>query len=69
LIFDECSSASTWRCGAREYFGVQADLRPCRGGGSFSDRRGLRSPDLMKRFRDDRPADICFARGTNSLTR
>ena len=29
-----------------------------------ADRRGLRPQDLMKRFRDDRPADICFARGT-----
>ena len=25
---------------------------------------GLRQKDLMRRFRDDRPADVCFARGT-----
>jgi glutamate-1-semialdehyde 2,1-aminomutase len=52
--------------GAQEYFGVEADLVTYGKtvGGGFpigvvcGDRR------LMKRFRDDRPADICFARGT-----
>jgi len=52
--------------GAQEYFGVEADLvtyGKTVGGGLpigvvCGDHR------LMKRFRDDRPADICFARGT-----
>jgi len=52
--------------GAQEYFGIEADLvtyGKTVGGGLpigvvCGDHR------LMKRFRDDRPADICFARGT-----
>jgi glutamate-1-semialdehyde 2,1-aminomutase len=54
------------RGGAQEYFGVAADMVTYGKtvGGGFpigvvcGDRR------FMKRFRDDRPADICFARGT-----
>ncbi len=52
--------------GAQEYFGVRADLvtygKTLGGGlpvGAVCGRR-----HLMKRFRDDRRADICFARGT-----
>ncbi len=52
--------------GAQEYFGVRADMvtygKTLGGGlpiGAVCGRR-----DLMKRFREDRPADICFARGT-----
>ena len=54
------------RGGAQEYFGVKADLatygKTLGGGlpiGVLCGRAGL-----MKRFREDRPADICFARGT-----
>ena len=52
--------------GAQEYFGVEADLvtyGKTLGGGlpvGVLCGRG----DLMKRFREDRPADVCFARGT-----
>jgi glutamate-1-semialdehyde 2,1-aminomutase len=52
--------------GAQEYFGVRADMvtygKTLGGGlpvGALCGRR-----DLMRRFREDRPADICFARGT-----
>ena len=52
--------------GAQEYFGVRADLvtygKTLGGGlpvGALCGRR-----ELMRRFRPDRPADICFARGT-----
>jgi glutamate-1-semialdehyde 2,1-aminomutase len=52
--------------GAQEYFGVKADIvtygKTLGGGwpvGAICGRA-----DLMKRYRDDRPADICFARGT-----
>ena len=52
--------------GAQEYFGIRADIvaygKTLGGGlpiGALCGRR-----DLMKRYRDDRPADICFARGT-----
>jgi len=54
------------RGGAQQYFGVAADLatygKTLGGGlpiGVLCGRAGL-----MKRFREDRPADICFARGT-----
>ncbi len=52
--------------GAQEYFGVHADMvtyGKTLGGGLPVGVVCGRS-DLMKRFRDDRPADICFARGT-----
>ncbi len=52
--------------GAQEYFGVQADMvtygKSLGGGLPVGVVCGRR--DLMKRFREDRPADICFARGT-----
>ena len=54
------------RGGAQEFFGVAADMvtygKTLGGGlpvGALCGRK-----DLMKRFRDDRPLDICFARGT-----
>jgi glutamate-1-semialdehyde 2,1-aminomutase len=52
--------------GAQQYFGVQADLvtygKTLGGGLPIGVVCGRKA--LMKRFRDDRPADICFARGT-----
>lgn len=67
LIFDEVFVGFRLaRGGAQEYFGVRADLvtyGKTLGGGlpiGVVCGRG----DLMKRFRPDRPADICFARGT-----
>ena len=67
LIFDEVFTGFrlAYR-GAQEYFGVQADMvtygKTLGGGlpvGVLCERR-----DLMKRYRDDAPADISFARGT-----
>jgi glutamate-1-semialdehyde 2,1-aminomutase len=52
--------------GAQEYFGVRADLvtyGKTLGGGLPVGVVCGRS-ELMKRYRDDRPSDICFARGT-----
>ena len=67
LIFDEVFVGFRLAPGgAQEYFGVRADLvtyGKTLGGGLPVGVR-LRPRDLMKRFRDDRPADICFARGT-----
>ena len=54
------------RGGAQAYFGVQADL-VCYGktlGGGFPVGVVCGRADLMQRFREDRPADLCFARGT-----
>jgi glutamate-1-semialdehyde 2,1-aminomutase len=52
--------------GSQEYFGVKADMvtygKTLAGGWPVGALCGR--ADLMKRFRDDRPADICFARGT-----
>jgi glutamate-1-semialdehyde 2,1-aminomutase len=67
LIFDEVFLGFRLaRGGAQEYFGVKADLvtygKTLGGGlpiGALCGRK-----DLMRRFRDDRPSDICFARGT-----
>ena len=52
--------------GAQEYFGVEADLVTYGKtvGGGFPIGVVCGDHRLMKRFRDDRPADICFARGT-----
>jgi glutamate-1-semialdehyde 2,1-aminomutase len=54
------------RGGAQEYFGVKADMvtygKTLGGGLPVGVLCGRAA--LMKRFRDDRPADICFARGT-----
>ena len=67
LIFDEVFLGFRLaEGGAQEYFGVCADLvtygKTLGGGLPIGVVCGRR--DLMKRFRDDRPADICFARGT-----
>lgn len=67
LIFDEVFMGFRLAYGgAQEYFGVRADMvtyGKTLGGGlpvGVLCGRG----DLMRRFRDDRPLDICFARGT-----
>ncbi|MGA3137721.1 MAG: aminotransferase class III-fold pyridoxal phosphate-dependent enzyme [Xanthobacteraceae bacterium] len=67
LIFDEVFVGFRLAVGgAQEYFGVRADIvtygKTLGGGLPVGVVCGRR--DLMKRFRDDRPADICFARGT-----
>jgi glutamate-1-semialdehyde 2,1-aminomutase len=67
LIFDEVFVGFRLaRGGAQEYFGVAADLvtygKTLGGGLPIGVVCGRK--DLMKRFCDDRPADICFARGT-----
>ncbi|WP_425909725.1 aminotransferase class III-fold pyridoxal phosphate-dependent enzyme [Nitrobacter sp. TKz-YC02] len=67
LIFDEIFVGFRLAAGgAQEYFGVSADMvtygKSLAGGlpvGAVCGRK-----DLMRRFRDDRPADVCFARGT-----
>jgi glutamate-1-semialdehyde 2,1-aminomutase len=52
--------------GAQEYFGVRADMvtygKSLGGGLPIGVVCGKH--ELMRRFRDERPADICFARGT-----
>jgi len=67
LIFDEIFIGFRLAPGgAQEYFGVQADMvtygKSLGGGLPVGVVCGRRA--LMKRFREDRPADICFARGT-----
>jgi glutamate-1-semialdehyde 2,1-aminomutase len=67
LIFDEVFVGFRLAPGgAQEYFGVKADLvtygKTLGGGLPIGVICGRK--ELMKRFRDDRPADICFARGT-----
>jgi glutamate-1-semialdehyde 2,1-aminomutase len=67
LIFDEVFVGFRLAAGgAQEYFGVRADMvtygKSLAGGlpiGAVCGRKAL-----MRRFRDERPADICFARGT-----
>jgi glutamate-1-semialdehyde 2,1-aminomutase len=67
LIFDEVFVGFRLAPGgAQEYFDVRADMvtygKTVAGGlpvGVLCGRAGF-----MRRFRDDRPADICFARGT-----
>jgi len=67
LIFDEVFVGFRLAPGgAQEYFGVRADMvtygKSLGGGlpvGAICGRQ-----DLMRRYREDRPADICFARGT-----
>jgi glutamate-1-semialdehyde 2,1-aminomutase len=52
--------------GAQAYFGVQADL-VCYGktlGGGLPVGVVCGRPEWMQRFRPERPADVCFARGT-----
>ena len=67
LIFDEVFVGFRLAPGgAQEYFGVRADMvtygKTLGGGLPVGVVCGRRN--LMKRFRDDHPADICFARGT-----
>jgi glutamate-1-semialdehyde 2,1-aminomutase len=67
LIFDEVFVGFRLaKGGAQEYFGVRADLvtygKTLGGGLPVGVVCGRR--DLLKRYRDDRPADICLARGT-----
>ncbi len=67
LIFDEVFVGfRIAEGGAQEYFGVRADMvtygKTVAGGLPVGVLCG--SHELMRRFRDDRPADICFARGT-----
>ena len=67
LIFDEVFMGFRLAPGgAQEYFGIRADMvtyGKTLGGGLPVGVVCGRS-DLMKRFRPERPADICFARGT-----
>ena len=67
LIFDEVFVGFRLaRGGAQEYFGVRADLvtygKTLGGGLPVGVVCGRAA--WMRRFREDRPADICFARGT-----
>jgi glutamate-1-semialdehyde 2,1-aminomutase len=67
LIFDEVFVGFRLaRGGAQEYFGVRADLvtygKTVAGGLPIGVLCGRRP--WMRRFRDERPADVCFARGT-----
>ena len=67
LIFDEVFMGfRLGRGGAQEYFGVQADMvtygKTLGGGLPVGVVCGRR--ELMRRFNDAHPADICFARGT-----
>src|ERR1700704_4189090 len=67
LIFDEVFVGFRLAPGgAQQYFGVRADMvtygKTLAGGLPVGVVCGR--ADLMKRFREDRPADICFARGT-----
>jgi glutamate-1-semialdehyde 2,1-aminomutase len=67
LIFDEVFVGFRLAPGgAQEYFGVEADLvtygKTLGGGLPIGVLCGRK--ELMKRFRDDRPVDVCFARGT-----
>src|SRR3982075_783857 len=67
LIFDEVFVGFRLAAGgAQEYFDVRADMvtygKSLAGGlpvGAVCGRK-----DLMRRFREDHPADVCFARGT-----
>ena len=67
LIFDEVFMGFRLaQGGAQAYFGVQADMvtygKTLGGGLPVGVVCGKRA--LMKRYREERPADICFARGT-----
>jgi glutamate-1-semialdehyde 2,1-aminomutase len=67
LIFDEVFVGFRLAAGgAQEYFGVRADMvaygKSLGGGLPIGVVCGKK--ELMRRFRDDRPADVCFARGT-----
>ena len=67
LIFDEVFLGFRLAPGgAQQYFGVRADMvtygKTVAGGLPVGVLCGRRA--YMRRFREDRPADICFARGT-----
>lgn len=67
LIFDEVFLGFRLAPGgAQDYFGVRADMvtygKTLGGGYPIGVVCGRKQ--FMKRFREDRPADICFARGT-----
>jgi len=67
LIFDEVFLGFRIALGgAQEYFGVPADMVTYGKtlGGGFPVGALCGRKELMRRFHDDRPADICFARGT-----
>lgn len=67
LIFDEVFLGFRLAPGgAQQYFGIQADLVTYGKtlGGGLPVGVVCGRADLMKRYRSDRPADICFARGT-----
>ena len=69
LIFDEVFVGFRLAPGgAQAYFGVRADLvtygKTLGGGLPIGAVCGKKH--LMKRFREDRPADICFARAARS---
>jgi len=67
LIFDEVFVGFRLAPGgAQAYFGVRADMVTYGKtlGGGFPVGAVCGRADLMKRFREDWPADICFARGT-----
>ena len=67
LIFDEVFMGFRLAPGgAQEYFGVRADMVTYGKtlGGGLPVGVVCGRADLMKRFRPERPADICFARGT-----
>lgn len=67
LIFDEVfvGFRLAYR-GAQTYFGVDADIVTYGKtlGGGLPVGAVCGKHDFMKRFRDDRPAQVCFARGT-----
>jgi glutamate-1-semialdehyde 2,1-aminomutase len=67
LIFDEVFLGFRLAPGgAQDYFGVRADIvtygKTLGGGLPVGVLCGRK--ELMKRYRDDRPLDVCFARGT-----
>jgi glutamate-1-semialdehyde 2,1-aminomutase len=67
LIFDEVFLGFRLAPGgAQEYFGVRADMVTYGKtlGGGLPVGVVCGRADLMKRYRADRPSDICFARGT-----
>ncbi|WP_088280023.1 aminotransferase class III-fold pyridoxal phosphate-dependent enzyme [Ideonella sp. A 288] len=67
LIFDEVFVGFRLAPGgAQEYFGVRADMVTYGKtlGGGLPVGVVCGRADLMKRYRDERPADLCFARGT-----
>jgi glutamate-1-semialdehyde 2,1-aminomutase len=67
LIFDEVFLGFRLAAGgAQQYFGVRADMVTYGKtlGGGLPVGVVCGHHELMKRYREDRPADLCFARGT-----